>query len=104
MTRLTVTSGACGFACIITAEKGEGRKVHVRLESQCEMLWKLGEDIATMDTMAAAFTNFSNNPVYKAAAKHLKHAACPVPGGIIKAVEAEAGFCLPKDVTIKFEK
>ncbi len=104
MTRLTVVSGACGFFCAVTAEKGPDRKMSVRLESQCEMLRKLGEEIAGMDTMAAAFTNFANNPVYKAAAKHLKHVACPVPAGIIKAVEVEAGFCLPRDVNIKFEK
>ncbi len=104
MTKLTVNSGACGFFCMVTAEKGPDRKMFVRLESQCEMLKKLGGEIATLDTMAAAFTDFLNNPVYRAAAKHLKHAACPVPGGIIKAVEVEAGFCLARDVSIKFEE
>ncbi len=104
MTRLTINSGACGFMCAVTVEKGPERKIFVRLESQCAMLEKLGEEIATLDKMAAAFTDFLNNPVYRAAARHLKHPGCPVPGGIIKAVEVEAGFCLPRDVSIKFEK
>ena len=104
MTKLTVVSGACGFACTVVAEKGEQKKVSVRLESQCEMLQKLAEEIATLDVMTTVFTNFLNNPVYKAAARHLKHVTCPVPGGIIKAVEAEAGLALLRDITIKFEK
>jgi hypothetical protein len=47
---------------------------------------------------------FLSNPVYRAAAKHLKHTACPVPSGTIKAMEVEAGFCLPEDASIVFEK
>jgi hypothetical protein len=35
------------------------------------------------------------------AAKHCKHAACPVPSGIIKAVEVASGLALPKDASIQ---
>jgi hypothetical protein len=104
MTRVTINSGACGFLCVVTAEKGPERKISIRLESQCTMVQKLAGEIATVDKMAAAFTDFLNNPVYRAAARHLKHPGCPVPCGIIKAVEVEAGFCLPRDVSISFEK
>jgi hypothetical protein len=38
------------------------------------------------------------------AAKHCAHPACPVPVGIIKAVEVEAGLALAADVTIKLWK
>jgi hypothetical protein len=34
------------------------------------------------------------------AAKHCKHAACPVPSGIIKAIEVASGLALPKDASI----
>jgi hypothetical protein len=37
-------------------------------------------------------------------AKYCTHAACPVPVGIIKAIELEAGMTLPADVTIKLSK
>ena len=37
-------------------------------------------------------------------AKYCTHAACPVPVGIIKAVEIEAGLALPTDVSIKLTK
>jgi hypothetical protein len=36
--------------------------------------------------------------------KHCYHAACPVPVGIIKAIEVEAKLALPKEVLIKVSK
>jgi len=104
MTRLTVTSGICGFSTTVTAEMQEGGKeITVKLESGCEMITAMDRGLEPLDKMCV-FTGFLTNPVYKAAAKHLKHTACPVPSGIIKALEVEAGFCLPRDASIVFEK
>lgn len=104
MTRLTVTSGICGFSTTVTAEILEGGKeMSLKLESDCEMVSAMSEDLRQLDKMSV-FTGFLANPVYRAAAKHLKHTACPVPSGIIKAMEVEAGFCLPKDASIVFKK
>jgi hypothetical protein len=36
--------------------------------------------------------------------KFCTHSACPVPVGIIKAVEVEAGLALPADVSIKISR
>jgi len=52
----------------------------------------------------AALTGFQNNPVYRSAAKNLKHVACPVPSGILKALEVEAGLNVLKDASITFVK
>jgi hypothetical protein len=101
MTRLIVNSGACGFIITITAEKGAGGKIAISLDTDCEMVKEMLEDIATLDRMAA-FAGFLNNPVYKSAAKHLKHPACPVPGAILKALEVEAGLNVSKDASITF--
>jgi len=38
------------------------------------------------------------------ATKHCPHTACPVPVGIIKAIEVEAGLALPADATIRLSK
>lgn len=103
MTRIKVTSGACGFSVTITAEQGEDKKVGISLDTECEMVKKMIEDVSILD-MRAAFTGFMNNPVYKSASKHIRHVACPVPGGILKALEVESGVNLPKDVTIIFER
>ncbi len=103
MTKVVIHSGSCGFTVTVTAEKGPSRTVRISLETDCEMVQKMAEEIATLDR-TAALTGFQNNPVYRSAAKHLKHAACPVPSGILKALEVEAGLNLPRDVTVVFEK
>jgi hypothetical protein len=89
MTTVIVNSGACGFSVSIRAE--------TRKDKTIAML----EDIATLDRFAA-LTGFQGNPVYRSASKHLKHVACPVPSGILKAIEAETGLNVPKDASIVF--
>lgn len=103
MTKVVVHSGICGFSVTVTAEKGKDRKVLISLETECEMVKEMAEEISVMDMMAV-FTRQPDNPVYRSAAKHLKHVTCPVPCGILKAMEAEAGFALPRDVSIIFVK
>ncbi|GAB4423103.1 MAG: hypothetical protein OHK0032_18300 [Thermodesulfovibrionales bacterium] len=103
MTKAVVNSGICGFSVTVTAEKGEGKKIHISLDTECDMVKKMAEDISSLEMMAA-FTGFANNPVYRAAAKNLKHVACPVPSGILKALEVELGVALLKDASIIFIK
>jgi hypothetical protein len=83
--------------------KKEGKCFVVKITSQCEMVEKLGKDITEL-TMMDAFKRFFDNPVYRTGATCLKHVACPVPSGILKALEVEAGLNLPRDVSITFLK
>ncbi|MDA8423588.1 MAG: hypothetical protein M0Z89_09680 [Nitrospiraceae bacterium] len=103
MTKVVVHSGACGYTVTITAEKGHGNKIAVSLDTECEMVKKMLADIAVLDRFAP-LAGFMSNPIYQSAAKHLKHAACAVPSGILKAVEVEAGLNVAKDVSIVFVK
>jgi len=101
MTKVTINPGICGLTVTVSAEKEEGKKVRISLDTECEMVMNMGEDVSVLD-MKAAFTGHLQNPVYRSAAMHLKHAACPVPAGILKAVEVEVGLCLPKEAIITF--
>ncbi len=104
MTRVVVDSGICGFSATVTSVMEEdGKRISVTLETDCEMVQNMSGDLASLDKMSV-FTGFLVNPVYRSAATHLRHTACPVPSGIIKAMEVESGFCLPKDVSITFVK
>ncbi len=87
----------------IKAEKSKDGKMVLSLETDCEMVLKLLEDVAVLDRFAP-LAGLQKNPVYQSAAKHLKHPACVVPSGILKAVEVEAGLNVPKDATIAFVK
>ena len=101
MTTVVVQSGACGYTVTVTAERSGRGAIAVTLGTDCEMVKKMQEDVATLDRMAT-LADILNNPVYRSAGKHLKHAACPVPAGILKAVEVEAGLNVSKDARITF--
>jgi len=103
MTRLVVHSGACGFSAVVRAEKGPERTMDIAVESGCAMVQKMAAEITRLGRRDA-LTAILHNPVYLAAGKHLKHAACPVPAAVLKALEVEAGLNVPKDATIVFEK
>lgn len=103
MTKAVVSSGICGFTTTIKAEKADRKKVNVTLETECEMVSNMGKDLGPLDMMVV-FTGFLDNPVYRAAARHLKHVSCPVPSAVLKAVEVELELALPKDVEMRFVK
>ncbi|MHB8836345.1 MAG: DUF6951 family protein [Candidatus Methylomirabilia bacterium] len=103
MTKVVVKAGACGFTSVIRAEKGPERMVDITVESGCAMVQKMAVEIARLGRRDA-LTGLLNNPVYLAAGRYLKHAACPVPSAVLKALEVEAGLNVKKDATIVFEK
>lgn len=103
MATVVIRSGACGFTTMVTAEKGPDRSVRITIASDCEQVRKMQDDLRSLERMDA-FKGFADNPVYRSAAKRLKHVACPVPSGILKALEVAAGLNLPKDAVIVFEK
>jgi hypothetical protein len=102
MTKVIVQPGSCGCSVSITAKKGPGKDISVTIETDCKMVQKMAADVKTLDRFAA-LAGFTTNPVYQSAGKHLKHAACPVPSAILKAIEVEAGLNVAKDATIVFK-
>lgn len=101
MTKVTVHAGVCGFTAVISAEKAKDRTVSISIDSDCEMVRKMEQDISGID-IRTMFTGYRSNPVYRSASLHVKHVACPVISGILKAVEVEAGLAVPNDVKMIF--
>ncbi|MFC1920265.1 DUF6951 family protein [Chloroflexota bacterium] len=102
MTRVTVNPGVCGMVSTITVSKKDRWQVNLKIDSKCEMIIKIGEELAEMD-MRDAMKPQSESSVYKCASKVRSHTACPVPMAILKAMEVEAGMALPRPVSLTFE-
>ena len=98
MVIVDVDPGICGFPARISAASEDGQTCSLSVESKCEAVSALAAELASVDGYEVAFKNFSENPVYLAASRHYKHAACPLPSAIVKAVEIACGLALPKDV------
>jgi hypothetical protein len=78
--------------------------VRVEFESTCGYVEKLAEQLTDVDPYREISYRGEGPVTLRLAAEHLVHPACPVPAGIIKAFEVEAGLALPKDASIKPRK
>ena len=103
MTKAEIAAGICGFTTVVKARM-EGSACILSIESECEAIQRMASELTRVDPFRE-FTFRGVGPLtLQTAARDCKHAACPVPVGIIKAVEVEAGLALPADVTIKLSK
>jgi hypothetical protein len=103
MAKAEINPGVCGFRTTIEATM-DGDLCTVTIESDCKAIQRLAQKLQRVDPFRE-FTFRGEGPeTYELAASYCSHAACPVPVGIVKAVEIAAGLALPVDVTIKLEK
>jgi len=72
------------------------------MQTECPSLKPMAEELNEVDAYQECFAKVGESPVFQLARKHCKHAACPVPTAIIKAVEVAAKLALPKNVSIEF--
>lgn len=101
MTSLTITHG-CGHITVVTAEgRGENEPICIAIRSDCEAVEKMSGEITVLNRMDV-FLKYGQNPVFRVASKYLKHVTCPVPVGILMALEVEADFNVPRRTMIEF--
>ena len=103
MASAEIEGGICGF-CTTVRTTTEGRRVHVEFETTCGHVQNLAEQLTDVDPYREISYRGEGPVTLRLAAEHLVHPACPVPAGIIKAIEVEAGLALPKDASIKPRK
>ena len=103
MAKAVINPGVCGFKTTVET-KMDGDMCTITIESECKAIQRLAAQMPQVDPFRE-FTFRGDGPeTYVMAAKYCSHAACPVPVGIVKAVEIEAGLALPADVSITLSK
>ena len=103
MAKAEICPGICGFKATVDTRL-EGSQCAVKIESECKAIQRLAADLTQVDPLREFIFKGEGPLTLQLAAKYCNHAACPVPTGIIKAIEVEAGLALPADVTIKLSK
>ena len=99
---VSVMSGICGMITEIRATSDDqARKVQLEINTRCENIQKLAQNLKVVDPMEEISFRGKGPKTLRMAAKHCKHTACPVPSGIIKAIEVASGLALPKDASIQ---
>lgn len=99
---VNVMSGICGMITEIRAtSEDQASKVRLEINTRCENIQKLALELNVVDPMEEISFRGKGPRTLRMAAKHCKHTACPVPSGIIKAIEVASGLALPKDASIQ---
>lgn len=103
MAKAEIYAGACGYTTNVEAIKN-GDNVDITLLSECKAITRMGGELTQVSPFQEISTRRGLPLTLEMGHKHCTHAACPVPVGIIKAVEVESGLNLPVDVSIKVSK
>ena len=103
MAKAEIHAGICGFNTTVETTT-DGDMCTITIQSECKAIQRLGTELSKVDPLRE-FTFRGEGPeTFDLAEKYCSHAACPVPVGIIKAIEIEAGLALPQDVSIRLSK
>ena len=94
-----IHSGICGFTTTVTASpEADGEDlVLISVETECELVRRAVERLRQIHVFDAV----AGDRVYQVCFDAGLHKACPVPVGIVKAVEVAAGFALPGNCIIE---
>ncbi len=103
MAKAEIQSGACGF-CTTVETTMDGKACNIHIESQCQAIQRLGKELVQVQPFDEISFRKKMPTILEMGARFCTHAACPVPVGVIKAVEVAAGLALPKDVQILLTK
>lgn len=103
MAKSEIKAGICGFTTTVHAEM-DGDECVLRIESDCPSIQRMAEELKRVDPMQEISWRGGMPRTLQVAQRCCRHAACPVPSGIIKAVEVAAGLALPADAAIHLTK
>ena len=99
---VNVMSGICGMITEIRATlQDSSGMVHLDINTRCDGIKALAGELKVVDPKEEMSFDGVGPQTLRMAAKHCKHTACPVPSGIIKAIEVASGQELPKDAVIE---
>lgn len=103
MAKADINSGICGFTASVETRM-VGSRCTVSVECDCDAIQRLAEELTEVEPFQEITFRGEGPRALQLGAKHCYHPACPVPVGIIKAIEVEAGLALPADAAIRLSK
>lgn len=87
---------------LITAKDNGMGLIEIDIKSDCPNVLKMSWKLEPMSPYAEVEAAFDKSTVYKLANDAIPHTACPVPAGIIKALEVAGDLGLKRDASIHF--
>ena len=103
MAKAEISSGICGHVTTVEATMDE-KVCKLNITSTCKAIQQIAVELPEVNPIQEISAKRAIPQTLQMGLKHCYHAACPVPVGIIKAVEVAGKLALPKDATIKVSK
>jgi hypothetical protein len=103
MAKSEIESGVCGHTTTVESTM-DGKVCKLNITSSCKAIQQLAEELPEVNPIQEISSKRATPQTLEMGLKHCYHAACPVPVGIIKAVEVASKLALPKDVIIRISK
>ena len=100
MTKAIIDPGICGFIAEVVATT-KGDMCSLEITCDCEPIQEMAKELTQVDPMEEIGFHRDGPLTLRMFARHCPHPSCPVPAGILKAVEVESGLALPKDAKIE---
>jgi len=99
-----IDPGTCGFKAVVTATVERGREARFSIESQCEHVAVLAAALAEHEVfdVYAEMDPRAESPLHTVCRESLKgsYPWCPVPLGLLKALQVAAGLSLPEAMSL----
>ena len=103
MAKAEIHAGICGFKTVVETTL-ENEVCKIKIESECQAIQRMAAELTEVDPYREISFRRKTPLTLEKGAKFCTHAACPVPVGIIKAIEVESELALPADVVIKVSR
>ena len=103
MSKVEISSGVCGHVTTVKASM-DGKTCKLEISSDCQAIQQLAQELTQVNPLQEISCRRGIPQTLQMGQKHCFHAACPVPVGIIKAIEVAASLALPKDAVIQVSK
>lgn len=104
MAKAEIFAGICGFSTVVETTMNGKKTCKVTITSDCAAIQRLAQELTQVNPLEEISFRRTTPQTMQLGMKYCSHAACPVPVGIIKAIEVEAKLALPAEVTIKLSK
>jgi len=101
--KVTVDAGVCGMITVVNAKMNDDGEVAVDIKSDCPAVLRMSWGIKPVYPFLVVESPMNETDVYRLASEHLTHTACPVPSGILKAIEVAGDLGIKRDARITVE-
>jgi hypothetical protein len=102
MATVRIIPGNCNFQTRVHVDRITRTRFNVRIETGCEQVVLLAGRIHELP-LRDVLCPLTRSPLLEKATESGLHVSCPIPVGILKAIEVEAELAVPTDVIIDFE-